>query len=78
MYIAHEKASGLSAAFAEGYEGDATEEVGMFLANLPTHIYRLILFYTKMGDYIVMTSQSFMENDNKMTEKMGGKSNGSH
>lgn len=58
--------------FQSAYEGDAKEEIDMFLTNLPRQIYRLALFYEKMASFVMLTSQSFQESDNKMVENVEG------
>lgn len=70
LHSAYEKAEQLISEFDEAYEGDAKSEVNMFLTSLPRHIYRLELFYSKMMNFIMMTSLSFMENDTQMADKM--------
>lgn len=67
---AKEKAERLISEFDNAYEGEAKTEVGMFLVSLPTHIYRLELFYKKMMDFISITSEAFQGNDTRMTENM--------
>lgn len=67
-----EKAEGLQTSFDEAYEGDAKEEVNMFLTSLPRHIERLALFYDKMADYIDMTAATFMTNDIRRAQNMEG------
>lgn len=67
---AYEKATLLLGEFDEAYEGDAKEEVDIFLTNLPRHIYRLELFYTKMMEFIYVTAESLLQNDAAMTENM--------
>lgn len=43
-----------------------------FLENLPLHIYRLELLYSKLAGFIATTAQSLHDNDMKMAEKMEG------
>lgn len=72
LYGAYEQASTLAADFSEGYEGEAKDEVMLFLESLPMHIYRLSLFYGKMAQFLIMTYQSFMTNDRTMAGKLEG------
>ena len=58
--------------FHNAYEGDAKNEVLDFFESLMQHLCRLGVFYTKMSQFIDMTSLSFTESDTKMTEQMGG------
>ena len=67
---AYEKADLLLGEFDEAYDGDAKEEVDIFLTSLPRHIYRLELFYTKMMEFIQVTAESLLQNDITMTENM--------
>ena len=72
LYEAYEQVSTLATDFSESYEGEAKDEVVLFLENLPIHIYRLSLFYGKMAQFIYMTRQSFMTNDQTMANKLEG------
>lgn len=72
LFGAYEQAAALTAEFSESYEGEAKEEVVIFLENLPMHIYKLALFYGKMAQYVVMTCMSFEANDQAMADKLGG------
>lgn len=65
-------ASTLSSDFEEAYEGEALEEVTIFLTSLPTHLERLQILYQKLEEYITMTSASFSSNDTVMAGKMEG------
>lgn len=67
---AYEKADSLLTKFDEAYEGDAKEEVDIFLTSMPRHIYRLELFYTKMMEFIQMTAESLFQNDTAMSANM--------
>ena len=71
LEAAHEMTKKLMADLEEAYEGEAKEEIGIFLESLSVHIFKLELFYSKMMEFIKKTSQSFMENDAAMTENMG-------
>ena len=42
----------------------------IFLANLPLHIYRLEIFYSKLMDFIAVTAESLLRNDETMTKNM--------
>lgn len=68
---AKRKASRLFSEFDSAYEGEAKEEVLLFLNNLPKHIYRLQILYKKQDDFVCMTMQSFLQNDKEMVDKMG-------
>lgn len=72
LFGAYEQAETLAADFSESYEGEAKEEVELFLEKLPMHIYKLTLFYGKMAQFVTMTSMSFMSNDQTMADKMEG------
>lgn len=68
LKTAYEKAETLSADFTEAYEGEAVTEVTAFLDNLPAHIYRLNLFYNKMAQFVALTREAFMKNDQAMSQ----------
>lgn len=72
LFGAYEQAETLAADFSESYEGEATEEVVRFLESLPMHIYRLALLYGKMAQFVFMTANSFMLNDQTMADKLEG------
>lgn len=72
LQTAYEKAESLAGTFNDCYLGDARDEVMTFLENLPLHIYRLELLYSKLAEFIATTAQSLHDNDMKMTEKMEG------
>lgn len=67
---AYEKASELLGSFTADYEGEAADEVEIFLENLPVHIKRLMLLYYKMEQFILVTAQSFQTNDARMVQNM--------
>lgn len=68
---AYQLTSGLSQEFQESYEGEAEEEVSLFLENLPKHLYKLSLFYGRMAQYVAVTTASFAVNDETLADKMG-------
>ena len=70
LNTAYEAAQSAFVIFDEGYEGDAKEEVNIFLANLPLHIYRLEIFYSKLMEFIAVTAESLLRNDEAMTRNM--------
>lgn len=72
LFEAYERAVTLAADFSESYEGEAKEEVVLFLDNLPIHIFKLSLFYGKMAQFVYMTKMSFMSNDQTMADKLEG------
>lgn len=67
---AHDKVSTLEGVFAADYIGEASDEVNVFLGNLPIHILRLLKLYDKMKEFMSITSLSFQINDMKMVENM--------
>lgn len=67
---AYDKASTLAESFTADYEGEATDEVQMFLESLPVHIHKLMLLYYKMAQFIQVTSESFQTNDISMVQNM--------
>ena len=69
---AYDKANEIYINFQEIYEGEAYSEINMFLENLPKHIYRLEILYTKMMQFIMMTAQSLAESDAQMVANMEG------
>lgn len=71
LFGAYEQAAALSADFSESYEGEAKEEVMIFLNNLPIHLYKLTLFYGKMAQYVYVTKMSFKTSDQTMADKLG-------
>ncbi|MCM1155916.1 MAG: hypothetical protein NC314_04350 [Roseburia sp.] len=72
LYEAYEQAATLATDFSESYEGEAKDEVVLFLENLPLHIYKLSLFYGKMAQFVSMTGMSFMTNDQIMAGRLEG------
>ncbi len=58
--------------FVAAYEGDAKEEIELFMTSLSGNLSRLIAFYSKMASFISITSQSLLESDLKMTQNMEG------
>ena len=67
---AYDKASTLAESFTADYEGEAVDEVRMFLESLPVHLNRLLLLYYKMEQFILVTAQSFQTNDTTMVQNM--------
>lgn len=67
-----EKTDKIYLQFTDAYEGDAKEEINMFLTSLSGNLGRLTSFYSKMASYISVTAQSFMASDTKMVENMKG------
>lgn len=72
LFAAYEQASTLAGDFSENYEGEAKDEVALFLEKLPLHIYKLSLFYGKMAQFVITTIMSFASNDQAMAEKLEG------
>lgn len=72
LFGAYEQAATLAGDFSESYEGEARDEVVLFLEKLPLHIYKLSLFYGKMAQFVITTSISFASNDQTMAEKLEG------
>lgn len=70
LLSAYEMVQPLLADFLESYEGDAQGEVGLFLENLPLHIYKLNMLYNKMAGFVQATDKSFQQNDKDMTDNM--------
>ena len=66
LFLAYSDSLSLADDFSEGYEGEAKEEVAAFLQNLPTHLYRLGLFYGKMAQFLDTMNLSFETNDRVM------------
>lgn len=66
----YNKVSTLEASFTADYQGEAVDEVQMFLESLPIHILRLEKLYDKMEAFIIVTLQSLQTNDAKMVENM--------
>ncbi len=56
--------------FETCYEGDAKEEVMIFLTNLTTHLQRLELFYSKITEFMAATAQALLNDDLKMSANM--------
>ena len=67
---AYELAEANIQVFDGSYHGDAEVEIDMFLKSLPLHLYRLMIFYTKLMNYIATTAMSMYETDMQMTENM--------
>lgn len=72
LFGAYEQAAPLAGKFSESYEGEARDEVALFLEKLPVHIYKLSLFYGKMAQFVVKTRMSFASNDQTMADKLEG------
>lgn len=68
----YEKAAGLKDIFDGCYQGEAKEEVMIFLESLPLHIYRLSLMYSKLAEFTSTTAESLFNNDTAMAENMEG------
>lgn len=49
----------------------AIGETDTFLQNLPSHIYRLSVFYRMLNEFIAITMQSFKQSDEGMVKNMG-------
>lgn len=62
--------SQIIADFEGAYEGDAKEEVDLFLASLSAHLERLSAFYYKMSDFVMTTSNSFEQTDYGTAQNM--------
>ena len=72
LFGAYEQVAPLAGEFSENYEGEAKDEVALFLEKLPVHIYKLSLFYGKMAQFVIATIMSFASNDQAMAEKLEG------
>ncbi len=72
LFTAYEQVAPLAGKFSENYEGEAKDEVALFLEKLPRHIYKLSLFYGKMAQFVIATIMSFASNDQAMAEKLEG------
>ncbi len=55
---------------AECYEGEALEEMTLFVESLSAHISRLMQFYMKGGQYASGAFLAMMENDRMMSQVM--------
>ena len=70
LSVAYEKATSLKSLLDDGYEGDAKSEIDIFVTSLPIHLGRLILFYSKLSEFVAVTALAFLESDQKMRENM--------
>lgn len=68
----YEKAATLQNVFDSSYQGEAKEEIMIFLESLPLHMYRLSLMYCKLAEFTTTTAESFLNNDAAMADKMEG------
>lgn len=78
LNLAHAKLSSLMddaddflALFDEIYEGTANAEVEGFVSELKEHLDRLLLFYEKMREFMLITTESFRTSDTTMKNNMG-------
>lgn len=70
LFLAYLISVTLADDFSEGYEGEAKEDVMTFLQNLPSHLYRLSLFYGKMAQFLDTMNLSLEANDQAMAGRM--------
>ena len=66
-----DEADDLLSLFDETYVGTTNEEVAAFVSELKEHLDRLMLFYQKMREFMLIAAESFRTSDATMTNNMG-------